>query len=59
MMTSSLPFWITDFGRKQQVYSFNLVISHLILMRLNKVDHTLIEMNPRHIDDVVTAFPVH
>jgi len=27
-------------------------------MRLNRVDHTLIEMNPRRNDDVITAFPV-
>ncbi len=53
MMTSSLPFRITDFGPKQQVYSFDLVISHPILMRLNRVDHTLIEMNPRRNDDVI------
>ena len=59
MMTSSLPFRITDFGRKQQVYSFDLVIPHPILMRLNRVDHTLIEMHPRRNDDVITAFPVH
>jgi len=47
------------FWTKQQVYTYNLIISHPILKRLNVIDHTLKEMNPRHGDDVITAFPAH
>ena len=59
MMTSSLRFWFTDFGRKQRVYTYNLVIYYLILMRLNRIAHALIEINPRCHDGTITVFPVH
>jgi len=59
MMTLSLPFRFTDFGRQQQVLSYNLVISHLILMKLNRVDHTLIAVNPKRHDDIIMAFSLH
>jgi len=44
MMAPSLSFRFTDFGRKQRVYTFNSIISHLILMRHSRNDHTLVEM---------------
>ena len=59
MMTSSQSFRFTDFGRKSHVYTYNLSISHPILMRLKRIDHTLIEMNPIRYDDVIIVFPLH
>ena len=59
MMTLSRTFRFTDFGRKYHVYTYNLIISQQILMRFYKIDHTLIELNPRRHDDVITTFSVH
>jgi len=55
-MTSSWSFQFSDFGQKHHVYTYNLIISHLILMRLHGIDNKLIEINPRHVYDVITAF---
>ncbi len=59
MMTSSQSFRFTDFGRKSHVYTYNLSFSHPILMRLHRIDHTLIQINCMHHDDVITSFPDH
>ena len=36
---------------------YNFIISHLILMRLNRIDHTLIEINSSRYDDVISSPP--
>ena len=38
---------------------YNSIISHPILMKLNRIDHTLIEINPSRYVDVITPLPLH
>ena len=44
---------------ESSMFTLNLIISHPILIRLNRTDHTLIDTNPWHRDDVTVIFPLH
>jgi len=59
LIMSSLAEWFIDFERKWHVYTYNLIISYLIFMKLNRIDHTLMEMNPIYYDEVIMTFSLH